>query len=114
MERYGAAELDAAIREAIERGVPHPNAVRLALDHRRELRERRRPSPSCCPSMSRCAMSTGSRIGSNPMTNSRTQVMSNLEALYVRAKALNLHGLLAHRGEAFAAGWLATLIASER
>jgi hypothetical protein len=30
--------------------------------------------------------------------------MSNLEALHVRAKALNLHGLLAHRGEAAAAG----------
>jgi transposase len=38
LERYGAAELDAAIREAIARGVPHPNAVRLALDHRREQR----------------------------------------------------------------------------
>ena len=36
--------------------------------------------------------------------------MSNLEALHVRAKALNLHGLLAHWGEAAAAGWLATLI----
>ncbi len=36
--------------------------------------------------------------------------MSNLEALQVRAKALNLHGLLAHWGEAAAAGWLATLI----
>ena len=34
--------------------------------------------------------------------------MSNLEALHVRAKALNLHGLLAHWGEAAAAGWLAT------
>jgi hypothetical protein len=38
LRRYGAAELDAAIREAIARGVPHPNAVRLALDHRREQR----------------------------------------------------------------------------
>ena len=28
--------------------------------------------------------------------------MSNLEALQVRAKALNLHGLLAHWGEAAA------------
>ena len=35
--------------------------------------------------------------------------MSNLEALHRRAKALNLHGLLAHWGEAAAAGWLATL-----
>jgi hypothetical protein len=43
LERYGAAELDAAIREAIARGVPHPNAVRLALDHRRELRNEAPP-----------------------------------------------------------------------
>jgi hypothetical protein len=43
LERYGAAELDAAIREAIARGVPHPNAVRLALDHRRELRKEAPP-----------------------------------------------------------------------
>jgi hypothetical protein len=34
--------------------------------------------------------------------------MSNLEALHRRAKALNLHGLLAHWEEAGAAGWLAT------
>jgi hypothetical protein len=44
------------------------------------------------------------------MTNSRSKAMSNLEALHMRAKALNLHGLLAHWGEAAAAGWLATLI----
>jgi hypothetical protein len=30
--------LQAAIREALERGVPHPNAVRLALERRREQR----------------------------------------------------------------------------
>jgi hypothetical protein len=29
LDRYGAAELDAAIREALDRGVPHPNAARL-------------------------------------------------------------------------------------
>jgi hypothetical protein len=34
---------DAAIREAIARGVPHPNAVRLALEHRRELRNEAPP-----------------------------------------------------------------------
>jgi hypothetical protein len=43
LERYGAPELDAAIREAIARGVPHPNAVRLALEHRRELRNEAPP-----------------------------------------------------------------------
>jgi hypothetical protein len=43
LERYGAAELDAAIGEALARGVPHPNAVRLALERRRE--ERHLPPP---------------------------------------------------------------------
>jgi transposase len=36
LQRYGAAELQAAIGEALDRGVPHTNAVRLALEHRRE------------------------------------------------------------------------------
>lgn len=31
LDRYGAAELQTAIRDALARGVPHPNAVRLAL-----------------------------------------------------------------------------------
>jgi transposase len=38
LDRFGAADLQAAIREAIERDVPHPNAVRLALERRREAR----------------------------------------------------------------------------
>jgi len=36
--------------------------------------------------------------------------MSNLEALHARAKALNLHGLLAHWSEAAAAGWVEALL----
>ena len=39
LDRYGAAELEAAISEALARGVPHPNAVRLALENRREQRQ---------------------------------------------------------------------------
>jgi hypothetical protein len=39
LDRYGAEELEAAIREAIGHGVPHPNAVRLALERRREARQ---------------------------------------------------------------------------
>jgi hypothetical protein len=39
LDRYGTAELEAAIQEALQRGVPHPNAVRLALERRREARE---------------------------------------------------------------------------
>jgi hypothetical protein len=32
-------ELEAAIDDALARGVPHPNAVRLALERRREARD---------------------------------------------------------------------------
>jgi transposase len=39
LERYGSDELQAAIEVALERGVPHPNAVRLALEQRREARQ---------------------------------------------------------------------------
>ena len=38
LDRYAAADLQAAIREALDRDVPHPNAVRLALERRRERR----------------------------------------------------------------------------
>jgi len=36
LERYGVAELTAAITDALGRGVPHPNAVSLALERRRQ------------------------------------------------------------------------------
>jgi transposase len=38
LAQTSAADLQAAILEALERGVPHPNAVRLALTRRREQR----------------------------------------------------------------------------
>ncbi|HEY5309734.1 MAG TPA: IS21 family transposase, partial [Casimicrobiaceae bacterium] len=38
LDRYGAAELQAGILEALVRDVPHPNAVRLALEQRRAHR----------------------------------------------------------------------------
>lgn len=43
LDRYGAAELQIAIQDALERDVPHPNAVRLALERRREQRGARPP-----------------------------------------------------------------------
>jgi transposase len=43
LARYGAAELNAATLEALARDVPHPNAVRLVLERRRE--ERQEPPP---------------------------------------------------------------------
>lgn len=39
LDRYGVVELQAAIDDALARGVPHPNAVRLALERRREARD---------------------------------------------------------------------------
>ncbi len=38
LDQYGASELEAAINEALSRGVPHPNAVRLSLEKWREER----------------------------------------------------------------------------
>jgi hypothetical protein len=43
LDRYGAAELQAAIEAALAQDVPHPNAVRLALERRRQ--ERNEPPP---------------------------------------------------------------------
>lgn len=36
LQRWGSAALQAAILEALQRGVPHPNAVRLALERARQ------------------------------------------------------------------------------
>ena len=43
LDRYGAVELEAAIGEALKSGVPHPNAVRVSLERRRERREKAPP-----------------------------------------------------------------------
>ena len=36
LDRWGAGALQAAITEALARGVPHPNAVRLSIERQRE------------------------------------------------------------------------------
>ena len=43
LERYGAAALQVAILEALQRDVPHPNAVRLALERAREAADQPPP-----------------------------------------------------------------------
>ena len=43
LERYGAAPLNLAIADALRRGVPHPNAVRLALERQREAAQQPPP-----------------------------------------------------------------------
>lgn len=47
LERYGAAALQAAIGEALARDVPHPNAVRLALERAREQQGQPPPTALC-------------------------------------------------------------------
>ena len=47
LQQYGASELAIAIQEALDKGVPHPNAVRQTLQKRRE--ERDEPPPISVP-----------------------------------------------------------------
>jgi transposase len=47
LDRYGAQCLQEATLEALARDVPHPNAVRLALERARELRQQ--PPPLAAP-----------------------------------------------------------------
>lgn len=47
LDAYGRTELGAAVDEALERGTPHPEAVRLILDRR--VRARRQPPPMRVP-----------------------------------------------------------------
>ena len=49
LDQYGAAALQAATLDAIQRKVPHPNAVRLALEHARERSGRPPPLALALP-----------------------------------------------------------------
>ncbi len=49
LDEYGAAELEAAMEEALSRDVPHPNAVRLSLQKCREEKDLPPPLPSLLP-----------------------------------------------------------------
>ncbi|MDY6892041.1 MAG: IS21 family transposase [Pseudomonadota bacterium] len=53
LESHGASELELAIDEALQRGVPHPNAVRLALERRREQRHQPPILPVALPANQR-------------------------------------------------------------
>jgi hypothetical protein len=110
LERYGPAQLDAAIIEALDRDVPHPNTVRLALERQRD--DRGRPPPVALVLPAR-ATRPCSRIPSTPTINSARWAMNHPDALQARAKALNMHGSLAHWPEALAGGWAAALIGWE-
>jgi hypothetical protein len=47
LDRYGAAALETAIDSALAQGVPHPNAVRLALERAREQQGAAPPVALC-------------------------------------------------------------------
>lgn len=49
LNAYGTAELSAAIADALARGVPHPNAVRLALERRRRISDEPPPLAVALP-----------------------------------------------------------------
>jgi len=49
LDEYGAAELEEGIKEALEKQVPHPNSVRLALEKRREKNQEPPPIPVTLP-----------------------------------------------------------------
>jgi hypothetical protein len=49
VDRFGAAEVQAAVTTALARGVPHPNAVALALETQREARQQPPPVAICLP-----------------------------------------------------------------
>lgn len=53
LDEYGAAEVEAGCQEAIERGVPHSNAVRQSLERRREARGLAPPMRIAMPDDSR-------------------------------------------------------------
>ena len=49
LDQYGQSELSIAIDEALNKGVPHPNAVRQTLQKRREERDQPPPLPIALP-----------------------------------------------------------------
>jgi transposase len=49
LEEFGADELSAAVNEAVEKGSPHPETVRLVLDRRRRVSRHHPPVPVRLP-----------------------------------------------------------------
>lgn len=49
LDEYGASELELSVKEALERKVPHSNAVRISLEKRRKYRQKAPPLPITLP-----------------------------------------------------------------
>ena len=88
MDSYGVSELQTAVQEALQRGVPHPNAVRLALERRREAREEPPPVAYCYPVMCKSETRLSNRMIWTPMTTLRRQLMLT-DAQRLRAENLS-------------------------
>lgn len=120
LEHYGAAELQEAVLDALSHGAPHPNSVRCILDRRRQARKLPPPVAVNLSESAKAPPSAPTR--SPPMTPSKGPAMTDrdrsarpaaqppVEPLRRRARALNLHGLLAHWPDAATAPWLQHLI----
>jgi transposase len=79
LERYGAADLQAAILEALDRNVPHPNAVCLALERQRELRQQAPPVAVMLPEhvIARDVVVRPHELGSYDQLNDQTRERPN-------------------------------------
>ena len=114
LDEYGASALEHAIAEALANGVPHPNAVRQALERAREQRHLPPPlaivlpdnakarnivvRPASLAAYDQLDTTTPPTWQSNrsaPMTRTADAGILQ-EALKQRALALKLHGLVAH------------------
>jgi hypothetical protein len=107
-------ELHAAVLEAIQRDVPHPNAVRLALDRRRD--ERGLPLVVTLPAHLQQRDVIVTPHPSIPMTgspSSEPMTTPPMPDLRQRAHALRLPGLIAHWDEASHADWVPCLLSWE-
>ena len=118
LDEYGAAELEAGIDEALKRGVPHSNAVRLSLTRRREQQNKPPPIPVELPKDPRVrdiAVRDHDLTGYDGLAGRRRGGGQRrmTDSLMDRARALGLHGLLAHWDEVSECDWLTTLIAWE-
>jgi hypothetical protein len=82
LDCYGAAELQAAIIEALDRYVPHPSAVRLALERQRHECQQLPPVAANLPEHVQARDVAVRRPRLELYDHSRGRPMNNLDALH--------------------------------
>ena len=110
--------MQAAILEALQRDVPHPNAVRLALARRREQRGEPPPVGVALPAHLQArdttvqphALETYDQLKERHAVPTPTRRSTENDTLRARAEALHLHGLLTHWSEVAPQPWLAPML----